>query len=468
MSINTMSRYTDKAPISPTYMNAKMDEIYANLTIVDAGQVTSGVTTRFPNGQDVILQSIDSGGFGFNIKAFGADPTAQSDSAPAIRSAISAAITYNAPVLVPPGLFRIDSTVTVGPTVQGVTFIGAGRYASVFTNNQPSDMFSLNVGTGFGFSGCAFQVSGSTYSKSQAIHITGNTNEFHFRDCEILSIGSFGILMEADTASGAIISDCVFYTSSSTTLSSGQSNVAAIGQRGADTAARPKMIANCIGLGGTDLWNLDSPNDIFASNCFFRNAVVTAASGTPLNVNYSSVRLATLGYPTYLRGNNATFINGIHPGNIIIDSGALACNVITSVVSGIQDNSNSTSLIVGGGYNQGNGVGFTGSFISIGGGGASGSAIRGISSTSSLIGAFVVQGSASSFTVIAWTQARANDIILATPTSLSGAVSSLSSGIVVHSHCTQNGQVELRLSNVSTLAQNVSSKTWYLTRITPF
>ena len=100
--------------------------------------------------------------------------------------------------------------------------------------------------------------------------------------------------------------------------------------------------------------------------------------------------------------------------------------------------------------------------------GGTGSLIPAISSTSSLIGAFVVQGSASSFTVITWAAARANDQILVTPTSLNAAVSSLSSGIVAHSHCTQNGQIELRLSNVSTLAQNVSSKTWYFTRISPF
>jgi parallel beta-helix repeat protein len=106
-----------------------------------------------------------------------------------------------------------------------------------------------------------------------------------------------------------------------------------------------------------------------------------------------------------------------------------------------------------------------GSGLSIGG---TGTVIPAISSTSSLIAAFVVQGSSSSFTIVTWAAAKANDIIMVTPTSLNGAVSSLSSGIVAHSHCTQNGQVELRLSNVSTLAQNVSTKTWFFTRITPF
>jgi hypothetical protein len=106
--------------------------------------------------------------------------------------------------------------------------------------------------------------------------------------------------------------------------------------------------------------------------------------------------------------------------------------------------------------------------LSVGDGTVGGTRIPGISSTSSLVAAFVVNGSSSSFTIITWAAVRANDQILVTPTSLNGAVSSLSSGIAAHSHCTQNGQVELRLSNVSTLAQNVSTKTWFFTRISPF
>lgn len=90
-----------------------------------------------------------------------------------------------------------------------------------------------------------------------------------------------------------------------------------------------------------------------------------------------------------------------------------------------------------------------------------------ISSTSSLVAAFVVQGSASSFTIITWAAVAAHDQIITTVQE-SAAVSSLSSGLVLHSHCTQAGQFEFRLSNVSTLAQNQSSRSYIFTLIRPF
>lgn len=80
-------------------------------------------------------------------------------------------------------------------------------------------------------------------------------------------------------------------------------------------------------------------------------------------------------------------------------------------------------------------------------------------STASLIAPFVVQGSASSFTVVTWASVAPGDSITVFPLP-GGAVSSLSSGLVAHSHCTVAGQVEMRLSNVSTLVQNQSTRTW--------
>ena len=105
--------------------------------------------------------------------------------------------------------------------------------------------------------------------------------------------------------------------------------------------------------------------------------------------------------------------------------------------------------------------------LSVGNSTAGGTLIPAISSISSLVAAFVVQGSASSFTVITWAAAQPGDQILTT-VQPDAAVSSISSGLVAHSHCTKAGQIEFRLSNASTLAQNQSSKTWYFTRITPF
>lgn len=105
--------------------------------------------------------------------------------------------------------------------------------------------------------------------------------------------------------------------------------------------------------------------------------------------------------------------------------------------------------------------------ISVGSSSNTGTLIPAISSISSLVGAFVVQGSASSFTGIAWPAAKIGDIILTGPFQ-SGAASSVSSGLVPWSHVTVAGQIEFRLSNVSTLAQNQSAQTWVFTRISPF
>ena len=99
--------------------------------------------------------------------------------------------------------------------------------------------------------------------------------------------------------------------------------------------------------------------------------------------------------------------------------------------------------------------------------GTQGTAIPTISSTSSLVAAFVVQGSASSFTWITWTAVRPGDQILTTIFP-NAAASSLSSGLIAHSHCTAAGRFEMRLSNCSTLAQNQSSKSYYFTLIRAF
>lgn len=115
-------------------------------------------------------------------------------------------------------------------------------------------------------------------------------------------------------------------------------------------------------------------------------------------------------------------------------------------------------------------IGSTANFnsgISVGSSNNTGSLIPAISSMSSLVGAFVVQGSSSSFTGIAWPAAQIGDIILV-GLFKSGAASSMSSGLVPWSHVTVAGQIELRLSNVSTLVQNQSAQTFVFTRISPF
>ena len=105
---------------------------------------------------------------------------------------------------------------------------------------------------------------------------------------------------------------------------------------------------------------------------------------------------------------------------------------------------------------------FSGS-ITVADSGYTGTELKAFSFTTVVVPAMVVQGSASSFTVFVWPAVRVGDAIV--PTLMGNAgVSSLSSGLVMHSHCTQAGQCELRYSNVSTLVQNQSAQTWGIYR----
>lgn len=95
-----------------------------------------------------------------------------------------------------------------------------------------------------------------------------------------------------------------------------------------------------------------------------------------------------------------------------------------------------------------------------------GSPLYGQSATSFAGVAMTVQGSASSFSVFVWPAVRRGDFISIAP--VGAGVSSLSSGLVLHSHCTQNGQCEVRWSNVSTLAQAQSAITYFIARLSFF
>ena len=99
--------------------------------------------------------------------------------------------------------------------------------------------------------------------------------------------------------------------------------------------------------------------------------------------------------------------------------------------------------------------------------GYTGTELKAFSAASCAMPAMVVQGSASSFTIFVWPAVRQGDIVQATVGTGVG-ISSLSSGLVLHSHCTVAGQAELRISNVSTLVQNQSAQTLYWYRWSAF
>lgn len=172
-----------------------------------------------------------------------------------------------------------------------------------------------------------------------------------------------------------------------------------------------------------------------------------AGGGTFIQLKSGAARFGILGCSGAIQGDATTDLG------VFADAGKLIKFYPNGTLAGTFQSTGTLNLVGP----------LWGSGISIGG---TGTLIPAISSVSSKIGAFVVQPSSSSFTVVTWAAVKAGDQIMVTP--FGAGVSSVSSGLVVHSHCTQNGQIEVRLSNVSTLAQNQSSISWFFTRITPF
>ena len=138
-------------------------------------------------------------------------------------------------------------------------------------------------------------------------------------------------------------------------------------------------------------------------------------------------------------------------------------------------NFSSTGSVTATGVIRGSAVSSTGtvksntvwaSRLSIGGSSSAytGTEMLAFSYISTLGVAMVVQGSASSETIFVWPAVRPGDWIGVTVGTGPG-ISSLSSGLVYHSHCTVAGQCNLRISNVSTLVQNQTAQTLSFYRI---
>lgn len=182
----------------------------------------------------------------------------------------------------------------------------------------------------------------------------------------------------------------------------------------------------------------------------------------PANTDYLDA-----GYTSFsnisLNGSGATLRAGTIQASLLSSTGTITgVNVMASQVS-------STGTIISDGVIRGSAFSSAGttksadvwtSRLSVGGSssGYTGTQLLAFSFTTVVVPAHVVQGSASSFTVFVWPAVRVGDAILCTPMANPG-VSSISSGLVLHSHCTQNGQCEFRYSNVSTLVQNQSAQT---------
>ena len=201
-----------------------------------------------------------------------------------------------------------------------------------------------------------------------------------------------------------------------------------------------------------DIFGLSGLNPSALSTGQSVSPVFTFSSETSLGFYRSAASTVALSYGTLTASTvSATVLNV---------AGATTMSALS--VTALQASSTVSSantLRVGG-------QAWLGSGISVGTSANTGTLINAISAVSCALPVHVVQGSASSFTILVWPAVKPLDGITVAP--LGAAISSVSSGLVFHSHCTVAGQCEIRISNVSTLVQNQSAITLALYRFSAF
>lgn len=133
----------------------------------------------------------------------GADPTGVTDSAAAIRSALS----YNGIVYAPPGIYRIKSTVTFSRN--GTVLMGAGPGATIFKIDDSAG----NIGHGFeciDFADCGIvnaTISAyATRSANYAVHIKGGDSSVVIATTQ-MSANNFQLDVNMDSQYNGVLID---------------------------------------------------------------------------------------------------------------------------------------------------------------------------------------------------------------------------------------------------------------------
>lgn len=476
-NITSLSAFTDNAPLSPAYFNSKWSEVQGNFeSLATAGNASDLSALWSRNSTVVYVDQMAGSDWGAKVLAAYSIAT---HGCLVDASRLSGAQTMSSTVTldVPYTTFRWSSAMSLNMSTFGIRVPAATHGITMEPDTQ--------LGWGARAKNGAFAQGQFDYRGTGDALVVGSdqTATLNF------TLKNFGLWLGGSNASarGIILNQCLYFDLEKPQVlgktGSTHSNIGIVVDgtdtnnslfAGWGTIRQPilaRMWRGIVGT-GTEPYSANAITVLGGSLAGMGSGVSGARGisvdngrgwfvfGTDVDGFHRGVHLDTANHYVVIRGEN----NGVD-GFLASTS---SFNYFYNVRVGTNvTNSGSTNIVISDGTVQIPGLWAT-SGISVGASGNAGSLIPAISSTSSLVAAFVVQGSASSFTIITWAAVKANDIIMVTPTSLNGAVSSLSSGIVAHSHCTQNGQVELRLSNVSTLAQNVSSKTWFFTRITPF
>ena len=104
---------------------------YRSLSTVAAG--TTVLVASTDDGEQVVVGPADGGNGVYNVRAFGAVGDGTTDDSAAIQAALDAASAAKATVVVPPGTYRVLSTLTVG---SDTTIVGTGTIDALIPGDQ--------------------------------------------------------------------------------------------------------------------------------------------------------------------------------------------------------------------------------------------------------------------------------------------------------------------------------------------
>lgn len=306
-NITALSSFTDKAPVSPTYMNAKWGEVQANFDAVGALPLTvSGATVTIDPGTDFVAKSYDSGGFALNAKLYCRGNTSTDDAA-GLRLLFAAGAGRN--IEFPPGNYRIESTVTISSAVK--LFGPGGQGTMTFYKATTDDMFRIeNANVEFHNIGLDCDTGATSGATSgwglNVVGGTANTN-FKFLGGAINSMNSC-INFADDSGGGSVIANCRI--APFTGVSAGEGIAV---KANADSGARQRFLCNVNAPGG--YISLVSTNDTFITNCAVKRVDLGAnAFGT----HVQGCRLGNSSSTMTLDGNASSFVGNAISGPVVL------------------------------------------------------------------------------------------------------------------------------------------------------
>lgn len=333
LNINAFSGFTDKAPLSPAYFNSKMSEVFSAITGLNNNlPVTiSGATITTDTGYSFVAPSLDSGGFGYNLKAFA--PSTGTDWTTALRSVLS--VSNGGCLLVPPGTYYLGSTVTLSKQIK--IFGAGGQGTTTFMKTHGDNMFDI-ISSNVEMHNINLEADTTTASAATsgwALFVTAGSGNFKFLGGAMNSMNS-NLRFDDDAGSGSFVDNVRIGAFNNGSVAS-----ALAISIGSDTAARQRYFTNVNMPGGSV--SIGSAQDTFLTGCQFDHLMtVEGAFGIHLaDCRYGAGSTSTFhGDTCYVIGNSSSGTQDIASGF----DGVFALNCRTQ--GGLVDSTASSGVVI--------------------------------------------------------------------------------------------------------------------------